>query len=87
MFWQKAFKISIYIFGVSFTIAIIALLTNWLLPDSVFNDPAYSGQYVGIKEIISFIKAIDTADFYVSILSGISSIVSYIGKQLSGNYW
>ena len=86
VFWHRAFKVCFAIFCITFTLAIIALFANWLIPDDIFNDPAYSGKYVGVKEIITFIKAVDTADLYATVISGIGSIITYIGKEHSRKY-
>lgn len=82
MFWQRAFNICIVIFTTTLIIAITAIITNWLVPDEVFYDPAYSSQYIGVQEIIAIIKTIDTADFYATILSGIASGFTRLMKAI-----
>ena len=63
--------------------AVIALFINILVPDTIFEYPAYSSENIGIKEIMNYIKTIYKVDFCITILSGISSIITYIGKERS----
>ena len=79
--WQRAFNVCIAIFTTTLIIAITAIITNWLLPDEIFNDPAYTSP-IGVRYVVGFIKAIDTADFYATILSGIASGFTYFIKSL-----
>jgi len=79
---QKAFDISIRIFGFAFFVLVLSIFTNINFPDEVMEEISNS-PFIGLKEVVSFIKAIDTADFYLTILSGFSSLITYIGKRLS----
>ena len=58
--WRKAFNICVVIFGVAFTIAVTSVFANLFVPDEIFYAPDYYSKYVGVKEFIGFIKAIDT---------------------------
>ena len=80
--WQRAFDISISTFIITGIIAITAIITNWLVPDEIFYGPAYSSKYVGVQALIAFIKVIDTADFYATILSGIASGFTFLMKAM-----
>lgn len=74
---DRAFRISITIFGITLFILIVSIAVNTGIPE----DPKYTN-YLGLQEVISFIKAIDTADLYLTILSFIASLITYIGKKL-----
>jgi hypothetical protein len=76
------FKVFFIAFIPAVTIAIIAVFTNWLVPDTIFDDPAYSSKYVGVKELIDFVKTIDTADYYATLGTAIISGISYILVKL-----
>jgi len=80
--WQRVFNVCFAIFLITFTIAVIAIFTNSFVPDEIFDDPAYLSDYVGVRPLIGCVKAIDTADFYATVLFGIASGVTYLGKQL-----
>jgi hypothetical protein len=71
---KKAFDISIVVFLVATTILILSIAANTGIADgSKYTNPA-------LQQTVSFIKTIETADFYLTILSAISSLVTYIGK-------
>jgi len=78
---QKAFNISISIFIATLIFAIVAIITNTLVPDEVFYHPSYEA-HTGVKELIGIIKILDTADFYATVLSGIASGFTYFIKSL-----
>jgi len=85
---DKAFAISIAVFWTALGILILAIFANLNLTDEILNQPAYtSGSYkfTGdiLKAIVALLRAIDKADFIITILSGISSLVTYIGKIIS----
>jgi len=73
-----AFKISLAIFIFTMTILIMSIFANVLVPEDVLDKPEYA-QY-GIAPIIKAFKAIDEADFYATIFSGLASLLTYIGK-------
>jgi len=79
---QKAFDICSKIFIFAFLVLVTAIFTNITFPDEAM-DKLVNSNFIGLKEVVSFIKAIDTADFYLTILSGLASLVTYIGKRLS----
>jgi hypothetical protein len=78
----KLFRIFIIAFTPAIVIAVIAVFTNFFYPDDIFYNPLNVGNYIGIKEAISFIKAIDTIDYYTSFCLAIASGVTYILAKL-----
>jgi hypothetical protein len=70
---DRAFRISVIIFVITLSILLFSI--------AVPEDSRYAN-YFGLQEIISVIKTIDTADLYLTILSFIASLVTYIGKKL-----
>jgi len=69
---NRAFKISFIIFWVTLSIFLFSI--------AVPEDSRYAN-YFGLQEVINVIKAIDTADLYLAILSFFASLVTYIGKK------
>ena len=80
--WERAFRVCFVLFGIGVVIGLTIIITNVFFPDEVFDNPAYSGEYIGVKEVVSLIKALDTADLYYTILTGIASGVTYLKKSL-----
>ena len=78
---QKAFNISIAIFATTLSILIMAIFANIGFPDDVLNKPEYA--QFDIIPLMKFFKAIDVADFYATLFSGLSSLVTYIGKTIA----
>jgi len=74
---QKAFDISSKIFIVTFCLLVASIFANIKPPDEISNSP-----FPYIKPMVSLFKAIDIPNYYLVILSGLSSLVTYIGKRL-----
>ncbi len=74
MMIHKIFKVSIWVFVVSF-ISVIAFLITPEIPD----DPSYAN-FTGLQQLIGLIKIIDAFDLPLTILSAISSGVTYLLK-------
>jgi len=79
MTWQKAFNVSIFIFGTAIITWIGLSLGG--ISKIAWNDPKYAGQF-GIQFLMDFLKVIDIIDPFISVLSAISSIVSYVVKNM-----
>jgi len=80
--WQKAFIASISVFIATFLFAVVAIFTNIFIPDELFYSSSYQ-THIGVKYVVSFIKAVDTVDFYATFFSGIASGFTYLIKSLS----
>ena len=75
---QRIFKVSIWFFVVSL-VSVIAFLVAPEIPD----DPSYA-KYTGLKALINLVKIIDAFDLPITILSAISSGITYIIKYSRG---
>jgi len=75
---EKAFNISNRIFVFALCVLMFCIFANVRFPNEIVNSP-----FIGIKEMTIFFKAIDIVSFYIFILSGLSCLVTYIGKKLS----
>ncbi len=83
--FEKIFGISRVILITSCIIGFMCLMNNLDILGDVFKDPAYvSGKdsYVGtiVQAVRDILKAVDVADFFTVILSGITTLFSYFLK-------
>lgn len=74
---EKAFDISSKVFIVTFCLMVASIFANIKPLEEIASSP-----FPYIRPMVSLLKAIDIPNYYLTMLSGLSSLVTYIGKRL-----
>ena len=77
---DKAFKISAIIFGTSFTILILFILTTVNMPIEWLNDPINKANYPVMIALVKTLNALSGFDLLVTLLSLFSTMITGVIK-------
>ena len=83
--WEKAFKVSRAIFITTISILILAIIANWDFTEEMIQwsiDNSGDFKFVGefMKAIMLALRYIDLVDLWLTIISAVSTLVTYIKK-------
>jgi hypothetical protein len=75
---RKAFYASIVIFVISAFIGIVAIFHNMDFTNPIFDSKYDNSPYIGVsRNFLKAIEKLDVPDYFVTILSAISSYITY----------
>jgi len=79
---KKFLNIVATIFFVTFFILIAAIFADIKFPNGIVESP-----YPGLKQMVALLEAIDVADYYATLISGLITTITYIIYRIKRDWF